>query len=92
MPEARMVPAKSSDLSSEDFEFMPSSAYELIDWLSERYPARPIRKGQSLEDAHREAGARELIDRLILQRSEEMDRAQSVDLGTKRRRRGKSVS
>lgn len=86
--DAQMRPATSSDISSDSFEFMPSTSYELIDWLSEQYPARSIRKGQTLEDAHRDAGARELVERLIEQREEEINLAQSVDRGTKRRRRG----
>jgi len=86
--DAVVHPVTATDLSSPDFEFMPPASYELIDWLSSKYPERSIRKGQTLEDAHRYAGARELVDRLIEQRAEEIALAPSVDSGAKRRKRG----
>ena len=85
--EARTVPASSTDLSQAGYEFMPATAYELIDWLDEKYPPRSIKRNETLEDAHRLGGQRDLIDALKLQRSEEIELAQSVDRGTRRRSR-----
>jgi len=45
--DAQTLPIKSSDISSDSQEFLPTSSYELIDWLSSKYPARPIRKGSN---------------------------------------------
>lgn len=49
---------------------MPTSGYplysdDLIEWLDKQYPPRCIQKGESLEDAHRYAGRRDLIDELL---------------------------
>jgi hypothetical protein len=51
---------------------LPSSASELIDWLNENYPDTGIRRGETLEDAHRRAGARELVNQLIAWRHYEV--------------------
>lgn len=41
------------------------SAIELIESLDAAYPHHTILKGQSLEDAHRYAGRRDVIDELL---------------------------
>ena len=43
---------------------LPASASDLIDALDAAYPPSCIRRGESPEDAHRRAGARELVERL----------------------------
>ncbi len=49
------------------------SAKELIQTLDHEYPPMCIHKGESLEDAHRRAGKRELIDALLVRLSVEQD-------------------
>ena len=44
---------------------IPPLATELITILDKAIPPRCIRKGESLEDAHRYAGKRELVDMLL---------------------------
>ena len=44
---------------------LPLHAEDLVDALDKLYPPRCIAPGQSLEGAHRYAGARELVDFLI---------------------------
>ena len=46
-------------------EPLPDSADDLIDWLDKAYPPRCIGIDQSIESAHRYAGQRELIEKLI---------------------------
>jgi hypothetical protein len=43
----------------------PMNSGELVRWLHAAYPQECIKPGQTLEDAHRYAGKRELIDELI---------------------------
>lgn len=47
-------------------EKLPSLAADLIRELDRTCPARCIRANESLEDAHRYAGKRELVDSLLL--------------------------
>jgi len=49
------------------------SAKELIQILDQEHPPMCIQKGESLEDAHRRAGKRELIDALLVRLSVEQD-------------------
>lgn len=51
---------------------LPMGSYDLIRWLNEQYPPKCIGKGQSLEDAHREAGKRDLVETLVQQMNEEL--------------------
>ena len=44
---------------------LPASSYELIRFLDKSVPAEGIRRGESLEDAHRRAGNREIVDQLL---------------------------
>ncbi|MGY6517457.1 MAG: hypothetical protein ACXIUZ_01965 [Lysobacteraceae bacterium] len=44
---------------------LPHSAAELIAVLDKLYPVRCIRPGEDLNEAHRYAGCRELVDKLI---------------------------
>ena len=44
---------------------LPSNSYDLTKELNALWPPRCIRKGETLEDAHRYAGAREVIEYLI---------------------------
>lgn len=50
---------------------LPETVYELIQKLDADHPPYCIRRGESLEDAHRRAGRRELIDMLVYLRDEE---------------------
>tara|TARA_R110002072_G_scaffold151470_2_gene300795 strand:- start:9351 stop:9527 length:177 start_codon:yes stop_codon:yes gene_type:complete len=51
---------------------IPRLSYDLIDLLDELYPPLCIRPGESLADANRYAGQREIVDRLLYwKRSEE---------------------
>lgn len=50
---------------------LPHDTGLLIDYLNALFPPRCIRKGESLEDAHRYAGARELIDYIAMRYNEE---------------------
>ena len=43
---------------------MPDRTVDLIKTLDEGYPHECLRPGETLESAHRRAGARELIDEL----------------------------
>lgn len=54
-------------------ERLPVSSYELIDQLDAAYPHQCVRPGQTFEQAHREAGKRELIDALLEARAEELE-------------------
>jgi hypothetical protein len=45
---------------------IPPNTVDLLKKLDKDYPAHCIRKGQSLEDAHRYAGKRELIEALLV--------------------------
>jgi hypothetical protein len=47
------------------------SAYDLIDWLDEKYPHRCIEKAEDVTSAHRRSAVRELIDGLIQRRKRE---------------------
>jgi hypothetical protein len=44
---------------------LPLYAEELVEELSKTFPPRCITPGQSLEDAHRYAGKRELVEFLL---------------------------
>jgi hypothetical protein len=48
----------------EDLYQLPSDVLKLVEHLNERYPDRCIIRGESLEDAHRLAGARDVINYL----------------------------
>ena len=50
---------------------LPFDTRELLRELNATFPARCIRKGETLEDAHRYAGKRELIDYLITHMEED---------------------
>ena len=43
---------------------LPANVLDLVKHLDERYPDRCLRPGESLEDAHRAAGARAVVDYL----------------------------
>lgn len=49
------------------------TAYELALWLDEQYPHRCAFTGQSMEDIHRQAGARALVDSLLNRMKTEED-------------------
>jgi hypothetical protein len=57
-------PAPAADAADADLSF-PKLATDLVKELDAIYPSTCIRLGQSVEDAHRYAGKRELIDELI---------------------------
>lgn len=44
---------------------LPTYSTDLIDELARLYPERCIRRGESLEEAHRYAGKRELVLELL---------------------------
>ena len=47
---------------------LPRTAEALVEELDELYPPRCIGRNQSPEDAHRYAGARELVEKLLQRR------------------------
>lgn len=53
---------------------LPASVDELLDALDTLYPNRCIERGEAPEDAHRRAGARELVDHLLSLRKRSIDR------------------
>lgn len=57
---------------NEDVERLPPSSYDLIRHLDRIVPAEGIRKGESLEDAHRRAGQREVVQQLVDWMNEEL--------------------
>lgn len=57
---------------------LPATARELVDALDKAYPARCIRPDESLESAHRYAGARDLIDTLIYLRARDDRREETT--------------
>lgn len=61
----------------EDDIKIPQSAYDLIELLSQTYPHECIRPGQSLEEAHRYSGARQLIDELVELKAAEIEAERS---------------
>jgi len=54
---------------------LPHDTGTLVDYLNELFPPRCIRKGESLEDAHRYAGKRELIEYVMMRYTEETSNA-----------------
>lgn len=44
---------------------IPTLSVDLIEALDKTFPAKCIKKGESLEDAHRYAGKRDLIETLL---------------------------
>lgn len=56
------------------------SVHELVDWLNENHPVRCIALDESLAQAHRRAGRREIIDSLInrLEREENGNRPTTI--------------
>lgn len=44
---------------------LPARSVDLLEALDAMYPPSPIKRGESVEDAHRRAGRRELIDELL---------------------------
>lgn len=52
---------------------LPHTTIELLELLNTRFPARCIKPGESLEEAHRYAGKRELIDTLIMEYRDDDD-------------------
>ena len=50
---------------SVELESLPTYSTDLVEALEARYPDRCIRRGENLEDAHRLAGARDVINFLI---------------------------
>ena len=53
---------------------LPWDVKQLIEDLDSTFPPRCIRKGETLEEAHRYAGKRELIEVLISSSEEEMNK------------------
>tara|TARA_R100001594_G_scaffold119742_1_gene155226 strand:+ start:855 stop:1070 length:216 start_codon:yes stop_codon:yes gene_type:complete len=46
-------------------KYIPESSYDLIDYLSELYPQRCILENETPEQAHRYAGACQLVSDLV---------------------------
>lgn len=51
-------------MESDHFE-IPLNTLEFIDLIDRAYPQRCMSRGESLEDHHRYAGMRELIDEMV---------------------------
>jgi hypothetical protein len=58
---------------AEEHDVLPAYSDDLINFLDRMYPHECIKSGESLESAHRRAGARELIDFLISWREDTHD-------------------
>ena len=48
----------------ESFDQAPPIEDALINWLDGAFPDRCVRRGETIEDAHRRAGARDVVDRI----------------------------
>lgn len=57
----------------DDYELGAMSAYDLVEFLDKAFPSRCIMLGETETDAHRYAGARDLIDQLVSQVNDERD-------------------
>ena len=57
------MPAVPTDETIDDR--LPTNSFDLIRLIDRQNPPEGIRRGESLEDAHRRAGAREVIDQLV---------------------------
>lgn len=60
-----------SDPEGLSLQQVPHFSRDLIAWLDRTHPPRCIEAGQSPEEAHRYAGARDLIDHLRTLQDEE---------------------
>jgi hypothetical protein len=65
------MPSQNTPLNDEA-ERIPPRSYDLIRLLDRQVPAEGIKRGESLEDAHRRAGAREVITQLVDWMNEEL--------------------
>ena len=54
-------------------EFLPKDSYDLIDRLVEQYPPRCILPNETIEDAHRYAGAVQLVNDLLEMKRNELE-------------------
>lgn len=54
-------------------EFLPKDSYDLIDRLVEQYPPRCILPNETAEDAHRYAGAAQLVNDLLEMKRNELE-------------------
>jgi hypothetical protein len=60
-------------MEHEDLDFATMSAHQLIDALDAAFPHQCILPGQSLDQAQRYAGRRELIDELVTAKNAELE-------------------
>lgn len=51
---------------------LPTDSYALIKHLEAQFPARCIQPDETLEEAHRYAGKRELVEELVAKMAEEL--------------------
>jgi hypothetical protein len=61
MPKTINAPSIADDPS----QFIPQSAYDLIEFLAEQYPQRCVLSGEAETEAHRYAGAAQLVADLV---------------------------
>jgi hypothetical protein len=61
-------------------ETLPASSRDLIAALDKLYPPRCIAPGESLETAHRYAGARELVETLLAAAARDEKKATQLNL------------
>lgn len=66
-------------MKNERLKELPARSADLIDQLDKLFPHRCIAEGETLEQAHRRAGARELIDYLLDLRKTTEDRAAKMN-------------
>jgi hypothetical protein len=59
---------------------LPAATRDLLALLDKLYPPRCIAPGESLADAHRYAGARELVDTLLAAAERDDKRATKLNL------------
>lgn len=79
---------QNSAVSDKEPVDLPHTAYELIEYLDRMIPPRCIGLRESLEDAHRYAGQRALVEVLVeaMKAEQEATLEQAVEGGTVRRR------
>lgn len=62
---------------TEPSDTLPTHSYELIRLLDKQVPAEGIKRGESVEDAHRRAGAREVVQQLLDWMNDELEEINS---------------
>lgn len=75
-----------SDNPFKNQAFLPADTLELIEQLDRKYPERCIGLSQTIEEAHRYAGKRELINELIMLKQKTEQKQMRDEINPTRRR------